>query len=335
MTKGRIISAIVLFAVLGAFGGVYQFYFKTQWEAYSQDEQLRQKLEATIKDLQETFGGVAPEQLVRAWRAEVQPWTDAMAERGKFFNFGNWYDHEAPPKEGPILKFWYDEQSNKMIYALYKTVSESMAGGGWGLFPPDIRQELDVASLDDWTGKDVTEQDVDSELGRLAFGISACKMLLDAKAYSINKVLIWEVRQDPTYGNLVRFRTLGLSFSMTMKDFVNFLEQLRTSDRYFSVDGLDIRYPYVAYNTEPRLEVDMLLSQARYAPPREGAPGGVPGVPGVPGMLPGGRPGVTPADMFRNSIPPRRASANQQTAAEPGFFGKAWKLFKRYVLYTN
>ncbi len=336
MTKVRIIYAAVLFAVLGAYAAVYQFYFREKLASYRRDEELKQMLDRTYEELRQAFAGVDPDMLTREWRAQIQPWTDAVTERGRYFNFAGWFVHERPPQEGPILKFWYDEQSNKMILALYQKVVERM--GRYDLFPPDIRAELGVPTVDDWAGIDVNEALVSEALSRLAFGIRVCEMMLDAKATRISRVAIWPQRIED---ELLRKQTVGLAFSMGARDLVRFIdEQLRTADRYFTIDGLRITYPYIAYNVDPQLNVEMLLTMARYeprqapaAPEQLAAAQGAPGVPGMIGVAPPGMMQPRASQVFDDQGMRERRRAQQYQ--EPGFFGKMWKWFKRYVLYTN
>lgn len=332
MTKGRIIYAGVLIAVLGAYGAVYQFYFKEKLASYREDEADKQLLERMYEDLRQAFSGVDPDLLTREWRGQIQPWTDALTERGRYFHFAGWFQHEQPPKEGPILKFWYDEQSNKLVWALYQKVGERM--GRYDLFPQDIRAELGVPTVDDWAGIDVNEGMVSMALGRLNFGIRVCEMLLDAKATRIGRVAIWPQRLED---ELLFKQTIGLSFSINARDFVRLVDdQLRTADRYFTIDALRITYPYIAYNMDPQLNVEMLVSMARYRP-REETVGGAPGQTGdapAAGVAPPGSMPPRASQVFNDQGMRDRPRAQQQVV-EPGFFGKMWKMFKRYVLYTN
>jgi len=336
MTKGRIIYAVTLLIVLSAFGAVYQFYLKEKLKKYHEDELLKESLQKTYDSLSETFHNTSPEKLVQIWKFQIQPWNDALEERKSYFTFGDWFQHEAPPKEGVILKVWYEETSNKMIWQLYEKVGEKMSGR-YDLFPADVRTTFGVPSIEDWAGQNVTEGIVNEALGRLSYGINVCDMLLAAKASSIRDVIIWPERVDREgYGDLLSLQTLGLSFTMTSKDLVNFLEEnLRLAERYFNVDALRISYDYIAYPTEPHLNVEMLLTQATFKPRATAPPAGE-----TPEVGPG-MPTMGPQEMFRQMRRPGARGprgmreGEEGPPREPGFFGKAWKLFKRYVLYSN
>lgn len=335
MNRGTIISVLVLVLALGAFGAVYQFYFKPKLEAYKLDEQLEARLQTAYDEVTEMFAGRDPEMLVRAWRDEIQPWREAYAQRTSFFSWGNWNVHEPIPQEGPILKFWYEEQSNKMLFELYEKVGQNF--GNYALFPADIRRDLGVRTVDELN--EDTEQAISWELTKLNYGITMSNLLMNAKATSIQHIYLWPPRQDPAHNQLLRLRTMGLAFTMSSRDLVAFIEeQFRLANRYFNIDGIRITYPYIAYNAEPQLQVEMLVTQANYA----GRPSGSPPPAMQPGTMaaPPGMPG-TAADVYAASgipeTPESFASRRQQQEPqpEPGMFGRAWKWFKRHYLYMN
>jgi hypothetical protein len=324
LSKGQIIYTTVLLAVFAAFGAVYQFYFKLKLEQYAADERWLASMESTFAGLEQTFAGYKPEVLITAWRSEQQPWADSLESRIGYFSYGDWLDVEGRPAEGEMWKFWYEKQVNDRLWALYQKVGQTM--GGYNFFPADIRQNLGIKSLEDWQTGDVTEKDVMSELQLLEMGVKACELLLDAKASSVTDVQIWPVRFEQRLGNNLRFRTVGFSFTMTPRDLVAFLEELRLSDRYFHVDGLRIVNTCIACPTEPHYTVDMLLSQARYFGPE---PGDVAAGIAVAGGAPGG--GAQAA--FANMGNRQRQAAEPEP--EPGFFGAAWKWFKYNILVMN
>lgn len=325
MSKGQIVYVAVLAAVLAAFGAVYQFYFKLKLEEYAADERWLASLEATFSQLENTFSGYKPDTLITAWRSEQQPWADAVDSRVGYFNFGNWLDVEGRPGEGEMWKFWYEKQVNNRLWELYQKVGQTM--GGYAFFPQDIRDNVGVKSIEDWQSGDVTERDVMAELQLLEIGVKACELLLDNRASSVRDLHIWPVRVDQRFGNNLRFRTIGLSFTMAPRDFVAFLENLRLADRYFHVDALRIVNTCIACQTEPHYTVEMLLSQARYFPPDQGdGPAGI--------VMAGGAPAGGAQAMF-NTMEGGRANRRAEPEPEPGIFGKMWKWFKYYVLVTN
>lgn len=334
MTKERIIYAAVLLAAIASFGGVYQFYFKGKLSEYARDEAYKQMLQQTFDELEQTFAGVKPEVFVSEWSRRVQPWRDAVRQRSTFFTFGDWYDHESPPKD-VLLTPWYDSESTRMLERLYTKVRETP---GLQVFPPDIRVPLNIPTLDQITGKSITEQDVNIALADLSFGISFCRMLLDAKAKAIYDIRLWPKRTERATERLLRLQTVGVSMAMETRDLIQFIEnQLRLADRFYTIDAIRIDYPYISQPYEPVVQVEMLITMARYIG-RADAPAGGAGTPGTTTLASAGGEGSSPdVDAMIADLNRRRAARGDvaQKAAEPTMLQRAWKLFKRYVLYTN
>lgn len=325
MKKTRIIGVVVLLSVLGAFGAVYQFYFAEKLEKYRQDEMFKQQLEQTYLDLEEFFDARSPDMLVSEWKSEVQPWTEVRNERAEFFSDGDWYTYDETKDEGGLLRVWYGEKSNQMVYDLYQKASAA----GLYAFPPDIRAEFGVPSASDWANANVTEAMVRKALRQLSFGISLCEMLFDGKVKAIDRIEIWEPRQRPKDKGLLTLRTAGVQCQMTMKDFVSMIEdKVMLADRYFEIDHIRLKNPYIAasQNQEPWIQVEFLLTQAKYVgnTGQSGAAGAA-GAAGAPA-------GVDASSAWE------RMQANRPAPppiVEPTGFAKAWKWFKRTVLYMN
>jgi hypothetical protein len=318
LTRGQILYTLTLAAVLGAFGAVYQFYFKEKLAQYAADERFLTTLETTFIDLEKAFSGIKPERLISAWRAEQQPWADSVQARTSYFSFGDWLQVEGEPQQGEMWKFWYDKTVNAKVWELYQKVAERM--GTYNNFPPDIRGDLGLKTLDDWKTGDVTRDDVMRELRRLQFGIKLSQLLLDSKASSVQALRMWPIREEKRFGKILRFQTAGITFTMTPKDFVELMEKLRLEDRYFSVDSLRVVNTCIACQTEPHYTIDMLLSQARYV---EGAQAPAAAATAKEQFIGGSAATMSPRRQ-REPPPP-----------EPGPIGKAWKWFKRTVLVMN
>ncbi|HOK08404.1 MAG TPA: hypothetical protein PLT82_03525 [Candidatus Hydrogenedens sp.] len=319
ISRGTIIYITVLLLSFLLFAGIYYFFLQKQLAEYKKDENLKKNYEAALMDLEQTFSQTDPEVLIREWRAQVVPWEETVKQRSAFFNLSNWTEHEVPPKEGVILKFWYEEQAQKMIKQLYEKVGEKM--GRYDLFPQDIRKSLGVPTLDEISRQDVTEQVVNRALAKLAFGIKMCEFLLDSKMASIDDIVFWQpINQAPEFEKLLSFYLFGIRCTMNMKDFVNFVEEkLRLSNRYFNINCIRIQYPYIAYNVEPLLQIEMIISQANYNPPKEV----------------GADIRLQYQAQMGAGAPGRKGATATTTTEEPGFFGKAWKWFKRNILVMN
>ncbi len=219
-----------------------------------------------------------------------------------------------------------------MVRDLYQKVGEAM--GRYDLFPRDVFADLQVSTVDDWVGVDVTERNANQELARLSYGISIYELLLDAKAAQIVDVEIWPQRTEQKHSNLLNLQTVGLRFSMSTRNLVELLEDLRVSDQFFTVEAMRVQYPYIAYQTEPALQVEMLLTQANYKAP---SGGGAPPMMAAAGQ--GGQQPQTARELFMQRGGGFRGGMRPGEPAEPeeppGAIKRAWTWFKRNVLYMH
>jgi len=260
MKKEHIVIVLVLVAVLAASGAVYQFYFKPRLTIYSQDQERTEVLKSKITNLQNTFSNFAPEAIVSAWNLEVQPWTDAVFVRGAFFAMPDQVLKGDPVPDEMMLKFYYRDESEKLLNALYEKVRTHTP---YCYYPYPTR----FGAPDPEAFPTMNKEQVETSLYLIRLGSYMVDMLLKAKAAEITDVVIWPVRLE--YDNLLSLRTVGLSFRMTMENLVLFIENdLRTADRYFSVDAISVQNRQLRLPQQPFLEVRMLVSQALF---REGA----------------------------------------------------------------
>lgn len=319
--KAQIIGILSLVAVFGVMFAVWQFHFKEIFDGYKEDDRLRDALEKTLTQLQDDFQGYKPELLIEEWQNAIQPWRNAREDRARYFNFGDWYDIDLIPPEERMLKFWYTEESNKMIYDLYVKVYERM--GGYDRFPTDLRTQLNVSKEEDWVGKNVAWPEVERNLRQLAFGTKLTLLLLDSNIISVRDLAVWPRRFPENFDGMLGLQTVGLQVTIAAKDLVKLLENLSQEPRYFTVDSMRIAYPYIAYQPEPQLDVQFLLTQANYRAPEE---------PTEPLLTEqGAAPGAVPT-----MVKPRSEEAEQRARAREvpqGALGKFWRWFRQNVLY--
>jgi len=326
MSRERIISGLVAFLVIASFGGVYQFYFREKLATYVRDENFKTSLDTLYNSLRNDFQETRPEDLISAWNSAVQPWNEAIIDRGRYFTFSNWLDHEKPSKEEPILRFWYDRQVQAMLTKLYSDLAQAP---GLTYYPQynEVINMFRIPTLEDWKGVEVTEREINTELSQLAFGINAMKLLATNRATAIESVTLWPVRQVKEQEGLLRLRTTGMKFRMNMRDFTRFIDNtLRTGDRYFTIDGIKIIYPYIAYNIEPQLQVEMLLTQATFVESALNSEGGARTINPA---------NANPADVTSGLNLNRKAGAGQIPIEEDGAITRAWKWFKLNVLFMK
>lgn len=332
MTKERLIYIGALLAVFAGVFAVYHFYFAAKLERYAQHQALLESLQATEAKLKTTFGNASPEDVIRDHNGKVEAWREAIAQRTSFFSDRDWRIHEKPPEDVFILQFWYGDESRKMVTELWEKaqkkygplVYQNMPQG----FPNTVQSMLGVSYSEQWQGLAVDAELVNTELEKLEFGISAIEMLMNNNALGIYQVGLEEVGDAGFIGKGVTYTRLKLSFRMEMKDLVEFLESLRQADTYYSVEGMRLTHPYILAQYEPQLQVDMYLLRTKQADDFDPA-----------ASAGGGSAGTGYDNTFSStglSLAGRGDPIDDEVVMEePGTIGKAWKWFKRTVLYMN
>lgn len=309
--KAQIMGVVVLVAVFGVLLGVWQFYFKEIFEGYKQDDRLRDSLEKTLNQLKEDFQGYKPELLIEEWRSKVQPWRDAREERGRFFNFGDWYQIELVRQESRMLKFWYTDELNKRMSDLYMRITSRI--GNFPISQDELRRKLDVSDK----AEDITWDQVEVNFRKLNFGTRLINWLMDSNVTSIKDIVIWPRRIPENYADMIAVQSVGLHITMTTKDFVKMMDGLRQETRYFTVDNIRISYPYIAWQVEPQLDIELIVSQANYRRPPD---------PQEPTVSPAARAQAQPEGVSMERR--RRREEIEETAGQ-----KIWRWFRQNILY--
>lgn len=337
MSKEQIIFGAVIFSMLGVCVAVFFFYLKPQLEIYAADERTAQQLEQTLNQFASEFDGVRPNDLIGEIQRRTQPWMDARLEWGRPFNMGDWLLRARPRPEEQYPRFYYDDDSTRLLAELRDKLRNRMPSGS---YPNDLRSDIGVARLEDWNNVAVvTDRMVNRELRKLSFGISLYEMLIEFNPTQIFNVEIWPPRTEQVTGKVVTFFTAGIHMQMQLRDLVKLLEQFRLEDRYFHVDGLRIRWDTPWY--EPYLNVEMLVSQAAWQSPdardaSQRVPGDTPAQPGAPGpLLAGG--GVDDRLAALQAAAATRAAEREaeRLASEPGPVGRVWRWIKRNIFYIS
>lgn len=336
MTKRRIIGTLLLFAAFGAFGAVYKFYFEEKLQSYRQDQELLVRLETTREDIEQFFSYVQPDVLTNSWRAQIQSWDQALNERSRYFHFGDWQDFPEYPGDGPILRFWYQDRVDEMMESYYRMIYEKM--GRYDLVP-DVSTVLNLMTIDTWDMMDGDEQYAHRELARLSFAMSFMEMLLDYDVSAVTSFSMWP-RAAAGPGQLLTRQTVGVQVSMSAQNFIRLIESMRTSDRYFTIDAMKIAYPYIGYEREPELFIELLITQARFRMPEVtdtgitlAADNGTASTGMMSPMQGMGMMG--PMGNMSSLFDMQGFGGQRQPPPEPGMFDRAWRWFKRVVLVTN
>lgn len=314
MIKRYILPTTVIIAIIASTFSIYQFYFKSRLTEYRENINRQDQLEARLVELEEKFEGTKPEDMVKAERAEVGPLLEAVDRRARFFRTPE--IEETPIPEKGLFKFIYaDEYADKFReleeYAYTRNPPVYLPPTTFGAPDPESIQVPKRSEVVKWL------RDID-------YGKSRLKRLVDAGAQEIYEFEIWPKRTQ--YG-LLEMNSLGLYFTMTLRNFVNYMEGLRTENRYLTVEALQIQNRSLRTYAEPLLDIRLILTEARYNV-GEGGPGGTLGAGGASDSI---------GDIFSqlklgNTAFQASARAKKD---ELGIFGKAWKWFKRNILYIS
>jgi hypothetical protein len=320
--------------------GVYQFYFKAKLVKYAEDKALLEALSKTYAGLNSTFKDEDPDSVIQQHSAVVENWKDAISARIPYFDDSEWREFEKPPEDVFILQFWYGEQTAKMTKELWEKAQKKYAAQVYQAIPMDVQSMLGVAYAEQWQGYDITPKLVSDQLERLKYGISLFELLMDGNAKYIRQVSLYEPQPSGFIGDKVEYSRAGLVFGMEMEDLVKFLEKLRMSDKYHSIEGIKVSHPYIMMKYEPIMEVELFLLRTRSKPEVETAStGAVAGAAGGSGLA---SPNAAPAGLAQPGVAAATEvdddgwGSRRRTPAEPpSGFGKFWKWFKRTVLFTN
>lgn len=287
LTREHIVVLVVFVLVAASLGSAYQFYYMPRVQEYKEHIKQREQLKDAVTRVEGKFSGTQPPVIIQAVNDQIQPLQEELIQRAKFFNISDLNAIEPVP-ENKILRFYYIDEYNKMINTLKQEAYSR------NVYIPEVLA-FGAPRPEELSGRTMELPEVRQGLRRVKFGCSMVRMLMDAKAQYIEQVVIWPNRLSPAYEKLLYGMTTGFKFYMPYSDLVNFMEKIRTSDRYFSINALSLQNKYLRWPTEPPLEVSMLLTQAVFNPPAPEA---------APGAAPGATPGL--------SLSPGRFSAEEQ-----------------------
>lgn len=330
LTKEHIVAIVVLVAVLGALGGVYQFYYKQRLDEYAKNITQLKNLEDALAKAKTDFalveGGPSyiPDVLISAYTNEIQPLEEEVLRRGRFFSLDESLKVDPPPS-GVFLSIYYKNEFNKLYNELRQDVMSRIPY--WPYYP---ETNFGAPLPSDFEGSTPQVSEITQGLARVKFGCSLVRMLMDAKAVTISEIEIWPPYEGAD--KLLSMRTVGLAFMIKLEDLVTFLDKLRMSERYYSVDAISIQNRYLRWQPEPPVEVQMLLTQAEFVPP-SAKPAAGPGemVAGArgPGAL---MPGMSPSEMLRQGgFQPRSRGPGDAMSDRSRYIPKTkWQRFKRW-----
>lgn len=263
MSRHHIITILALILILGAMGATWQFYFKEKLQAYTEAEDEMNRLEQRLTSLNQKFKGRNPEVVLAAVRGAVGPMKQAAQARSRFFTMNDmWAEEKVPEDQATMVKFYYEQQYKEKYAEVQRRAYTNTPPT---LLPADfMTQFFQVPDPTQLMNMAVNKGDVEKWLTQINFGMAVIDMLTQNKAYQVTQMLVWEPREE---FQVLEMRTVGLAFTMQAESLINFLETLREADRYYSVNALRIQNRVLtATYGSPYLEVEMLLTFARYLP---------------------------------------------------------------------
>ncbi|MBN2464916.1 hypothetical protein JXD38_04760 [candidate division WOR-3 bacterium] len=298
MNRQALIGILMVLVVAGGGFGVYKFYYEPTLEKYQQDEAFYNQLLDKYNHFNDVFSGTEPQVVLDEWRQRVQPWQNAVDDRKSFFQVGDAMDVDPVPEE-VLAKFYYEEKFGQAMNAMLEDVYRR------GIMV-DYQQTWGAPRPGELTNRSVSNEEVVEWLRTIKYGQSIVRGLMDAGANPIYEVNLWPQRTEL---GILRMRTTGLRFQMTMANLVKFVNE-RTSDiqQYTSVDAIQVTNSNLVGSTDPLLNVAMIITEATYiegarAQVRGARPAAAPGPgfqdpfmmdfgfgPGGPGGGPGGPP---------------------------------------------
>ena len=255
------IFTIVIFLVLVVLAvAVHRFYFREASKDLQKNELTLKELEARFKTLEDTFSKTKPDEVIKAWRGEVEPWRSAVNVRIPFFRMKDAFEFNTIP-EGTIPRFYYETEYDRMIREIEAEI--------YGRNPPPESLPYDFiareASTPDtyMSGRSETsKEDIEKDLRSIAYSGYVLRTLLDLGFSRIDQLEAWPPRNE--YGGMIEMWTLGLSTRMTIRELVECLERMQKSDHYLTVNAIRITNPYLLWPADPFLQVNMLITQGQF-----------------------------------------------------------------------
>lgn len=313
ISKQTIVMVLLLIIALAAIGTGYQFWVKETLEKYDADEKFAKDLESKLQNLQKTFARTKPELVLEQWTNVIDPWQRSVDDRKQYYTLGDAVQIEEVP-EDKLARYHYEEQYNKLLPALQQEVYDKGVYyqiTGFGVpAPPSL------------ANTNISVEDVERWLRRIAFGGQTVRMLTDANARQIYAVELWPTRTEQ---GVLRMHTVGLAFTMNLADLVAFVDKLTTDRRqFYDINAIWIANRNLVAATEPLLEVQMLLTQAEVI---EGAKPQVGGSTGSKVSSPFSGFGMFGSSSTSRSSSSSSSSSSKATAQSSSRKSKPWWQF--------
>ena len=258
MRKSTILLTLLLVSSIAGTYAVYELYVKQRWKELGDHQKEEEQLRKKITQLEELFFRTKPDTVLSVWRAEIQPWATAVDRRTDFYTLGQIpLKVEIPEEEKGLAKWYYRRVHTKMVQEVETRAWQS------GVILPDPAFGTPDPSFYG-QGSDPSAEEISEMLAQFEFGKAVAYLLIDSGVKTISVLEIWpeQIAIAGRRGD-VKSRMTGLAFTIPMRNWVVFFENLSQEDRYFEVKALHLsnsrlRDPYADLN------VEMILAQAYY-----------------------------------------------------------------------
>lgn len=260
MSKEYIFTLVIFLVLVASAVAVDRFYFREVHNDLEKDRSTLADLEKRLKTLEDTFNRTRPEEVIKAWKGEVEPWRTAVNMRTAFFRMKDAFKFNPIPVEA-IPRFYYETEYSRMINEIEAEI--------FGRNPPPedvpydfIAREASAPGTYMSRGGKSSRNDIEEDLRSIAYRGYVLRTLLDLGFTRIYQLEAWPPRNE--YGEMVEMWTLGLSTQVTLRELVECLEKMRKSDHYLTVNGIRITNAYLLSPSDPFLQVDMLITQGQF-----------------------------------------------------------------------
>ncbi len=259
MKKSAILLTLLLISSIAGTYAVYERYVKPSLKELGDHEEEERQLKKKITQLEETFFRTKPDTVLSIWRTETQPWADAVDKRVTFYDLGQVpLEVEIPEEERDIAKWFYKKEHPRLVREIEVAAWEK------GISLPDPAFGTPDPSFYG-PGSDPSAEEISEHLARLEFGKAVAELLIDEGVKTISVLEIWpeQIAVSGRRGD-VKTRTTGLAFTIPMRNFVVFFDNLSQKDRYFEVKALHVTNTTLRTPYPPDVSVKMILAQAYY-----------------------------------------------------------------------
>jgi hypothetical protein len=123
---------------------------------------------------------------------------------------------------------------------------------------------FDTLPPSSFEGKNPTAEEILKQVNKYNYGIQMTKIIFAAKPATVDEVRIWpQIPAVIKKSGSLETRTIGYRITITYDDLLRFLEKLKSSDYYVTVDGIKITSRNLRF-PKGLLDVELILSQANF-----------------------------------------------------------------------